>query len=254
MPIESGKVNMKSVSLSLVSHCLVGALCARAGISYNESVAGDLSDNRLLPTPLSLRYGSNLVSGKFGRSPDAERHDLDYVTITIPPGRSLAQLVLVQADVGGAVSFIAVQNEPQFTVPYTTFDSTVLLGWHHFGSSEQGFDILPALGAGPGSMGFVPPLAAGVYTFWLQEINTEDALDYSLDFQVAAANGCPADLAFNAFVDDADFVVFAGAYNILDCADPAMPAWCPADLNGDAFVDDADFVQFVAAYDEFICP
>lgn len=65
---------------------------------------------------------------------------------------------------------------------------------------------------------------------------------------------CPGDLNNDGFVDDSDFVIFASAYNILDCADPTMPAGCPADLNGDTFVDDADFVIFAAAYNELICP
>lgn len=66
-------------------------------------------------------------------------------------------------------------------------------------------------------------------------------------------SGCPADLNADGFVDDADFTLFVPAYNLLDCADPAMPALCPADLNSDAFVDDADFVLFVVAYNELIC-
>jgi hypothetical protein len=33
-----------------------------------------------------------------------------------------------------------------------------------------------------------------------------------------------------------------------------MPPACPADLTGDAFVDDADFVVFAAAYDALVCP
>ena len=65
---------------------------------------------------------------------------------------------------------------------------------------------------------------------------------------------CVGDLNADNIVDDADFVLFAGAYNILDCADPSMPAGCPADLNADALVDDADFVLFAAAYNELICP
>ncbi|MBL8875122.1 MAG: hypothetical protein JNM86_04930 [Phycisphaerae bacterium] len=69
-----------------------------------------------------------------------------------------------------------------------------------------------------------------------------------------AVNTCPGDLNDDGFVDDADFVIFAGAYNILDCSDPSMPAGCPADLNDDTFVDDADFVIFAAAYNELVCP
>lgn len=65
---------------------------------------------------------------------------------------------------------------------------------------------------------------------------------------------CPADLNADTFVDDADFVIFAEAYNVLDCADPAMAPGCPADLNTDAFVDDADFVLFAGAYNALLCP
>jgi len=65
--------------------------------------------------------------------------------------------------------------------------------------------------------------------------------------------GCPADFNADGLVDDSDFVIFASAYNVLDCSDPAMPAGCPADLNADAFVDDTDFVAFAAAYNELVC-
>jgi len=65
---------------------------------------------------------------------------------------------------------------------------------------------------------------------------------------------CVGDLNLDGFVDDADFVLFVFAYNLLDCADATMPPGCPADLNRDGFVDDADFVIFVRAYNELICP
>jgi hypothetical protein len=81
------------------------------------------------------------------------------------------------------------------------------------------------------------------------QISSASGHDY-----LARFNDCPADLNADQQVDDADFVQFAGAYNILDCADPAMPANCPADLNNDDVVDDADFSVFVVAYDEVICP
>lgn len=65
---------------------------------------------------------------------------------------------------------------------------------------------------------------------------------------------CTSDLTSDGAVDDTDFVLFATAYDILDCADPAMPSGCPADVNGDGFVDDTDFVQFSQAYDALECP
>ncbi len=65
---------------------------------------------------------------------------------------------------------------------------------------------------------------------------------------------CPGDLNGDSQVDDSDFVIFAAAYDLLVCSDPAMPAGCPADLNFDGTVDDADFVLFVTAYNALVCP
>jgi len=82
-----------------------------------------------------------------------------------------------------------------------------------------------------------------------------DAAGYgSAVISTGVAETCAGDLNDDGFVDDADFVIFASAYNILDCADPTMPSGCPADLNDDGFVDDTDFVIFAAAYNELICP
>ena len=71
---------------------------------------------------------------------------------------------------------------------------------------------------------------------------------------IPLATPCLGDLNGDTVVDDADFVIFAEAYNLLDCMDPAMPAGCPADLNADLVVDDADFVIFASAYDTLVCP
>lgn len=74
-------------------------------------------------------------------------------------------------------------------------------------------------------------------------------------FPITASTAvCVGDLNRDGLVDDADFSIFATAYNILDCADPAMPAGCPADLSGDGLVDDTDFSLFAVAYDTLVCP
>jgi hypothetical protein len=70
----------------------------------------------------------------------------------------------------------------------------------------------------------------------------------------AAYEPCAGDLNNDGLVNDADFQIFAVAYNILDCADASMPAGCPADLNADGFVDDLDFSAFAVAYDALLCP
>lgn len=66
-------------------------------------------------------------------------------------------------------------------------------------------------------------------------------------------DACPGDFNYDGVTDDADFVIFVTAYNILDCADPAMPGICAPDMNGDGFVDDADFVEFLVAYNNLVC-
>lgn len=65
---------------------------------------------------------------------------------------------------------------------------------------------------------------------------------------------CLGDANCDGIVDDSDFVDFALAYDLFDCADPNMPPGCPVDLNNDGYVDDADFVLFVNAYDSLLCP
>jgi len=64
---------------------------------------------------------------------------------------------------------------------------------------------------------------------------------------------CKGDFNGDGLVDDSDFTAFVIGYNILDCADSAMPPGCPADLNGDALVDDEDFTAFVTAYNQLVC-
>lgn len=70
---------------------------------------------------------------------------------------------------------------------------------------------------------------------------------------LAQFTNCPGDLNLDGVVDDADFVGFVQGYDLLDCADEAMPPPCAADLNGDLFVDDGDFVGFVVGYNGLLC-
>ncbi|MBS0190867.1 MAG: hypothetical protein U0573_03105 [Phycisphaerales bacterium] len=75
---------------------------------------------------------------------------------------------------------------------------------------------------------------------------------YSLNATFTALPACPADLNYDRLVDDADFSIFAVAYDQLLCPTPPIP--CDADLNSDGFVDDADFSIFAVAYDQLLCP
>jgi len=91
------------------------------------------------------------------------------------------------------------------------------------------------------------------FTF-VQFGGTTPSVSSYLDNVVVTSTLCSADINGDGYVDDSDFVAFAGAYDTLDCADPSMLGGCPADLNGDGYVDDSDFVLFASAYDALICP
>jgi len=95
-------------------------------------------------------------------------------------------------------------------------------------------------------------------------VQASDAGDYTIEFDntcnaatssiaTVSVNTCPGDLNADGFVNDADFELFASAYNLLLCEDAGMPMGCLSDLNGDGLVDDADFQVFVVAYDALVC-
>lgn len=108
-------------------------------------------------------------------------------------------------------------------------------------SSDWSHSVIGALGWGlelrdTGQNGFILPANQIIP-------NAQELLG---GFFGLTAKLCPADFNGDAFVDDADFAIFADAYDRF--ADRA------GDLNGDDFTDDADFVWFAAAYDQFACP
>ena len=101
------------------------------------------------------------------------------------------------------------------------------------------------------------PIAAGASRYLYGDADATIGLSWgppAIRLAFTARAFCPADLNNDGQVDDADFVLFVAAYDVLDCADGSMVFGCPADFNYDRLVDDADFVAFVAAYNELLCP
>ncbi|MBL8876167.1 MAG: hypothetical protein JNM86_10270 [Phycisphaerae bacterium] len=123
---------------------------------------------------------------------------------------------------------------------YFTFDSII-----HQPDGESG--VLP-----PGGYSLELTSSASSDYFFFNGLFADAS--YYLDIEIIPASSCTGDLNADGVVDDADFIIFVAAYNILDCADPSMPPGCPADLNDDSVVDDADFVVFVPAYNDLVCP
>lgn len=100
---------------------------------------------------------------------------------------------------------------------------------------------------------------AGVFSFsvvseWYNQFTSTGCANTTLDWTLSLKKPCTGDLNTDGVVDDADFSIFAFAYNVLGCAQPEMPAGCPADMNNDGVVDDADFVLFVPGYNALLCP
>lgn len=101
------------------------------------------------------------------------------------------------------------------------------------------------------------------YLYGFRAIGTSTTLEFysgnassfggpALDNVVVRPSDCRADLTYDAYVDDADFVVFVGAYEQVFCLG-GFPG-CPGDFNADGLVDDADFVLFLAGYNQLLCP
>jgi len=160
-----------------------GAMAA----GYSEKKLGDLSNSGATPTIVKLKLGDNVISGKYGVKNGVT--DRDYFTIKIPLGRQLSGITLEpETKVGINVSFIGIQKGKQVTVPPIGGSPEDLLGWAHYGTADEGTDILPAIGQGDGAKGFVPPLGPGNYSFWVQETATCDC-QYRFTFHVTT----PAD-------------------------------------------------------------
>lgn len=155
------------MTLACLALCSTGALAA----GYSEKKSGDLSDDGLTPTTVKLKLGDNVVSGKYGAKNGVT--DRDYFTVKVAAGQQLASVILEpETKVGFNVSFIGVQSGSQVTVPPVGGSPEDLLGWTHYGTDQEGTDILPAIGEGDGAQGFVPPLGPGTYSFWVQETGT----------------------------------------------------------------------------------
>ena len=175
---------------SLAGIALVLAMFANAhGLTvYSESVNGDLSNNGLSPTVVTLAVGSNEVFGSTGRDSSGVS-DREYFTIFVPANLMLAQLIEVagtEAGGGRSLGFIGMQSGTQVTLPTNTTTAAGLLGWIHYGPTATDIDILPSMGISANdSTGFVPPLGPGSYSFWIQDTTT-GAFDYGFRIVLAA--------------------------------------------------------------------
>ena len=144
---------------------------ARGQVVWDETIHGDLSNNRLAPTPLTFGFGSNIVRGTVG--PGTED---DVFTVTLPANLTEIR-VLAWADPANPTNttFLGVDDGPT----YTATSNNLAHGFVSFGAAHVGTNVLPAMGTSNGN--FTPPLPAGSpFSFWLDE--GTGPVTYSLDF------------------------------------------------------------------------
>jgi PEP-CTERM motif len=171
---------------------LLAASAAHAA-DLNEASFGDLSNDRLAPTPWLLDavtpgptagVWNNVLTGTTGRGDGVT--DRDHIHVVVPQGHRLVALrVGNQTQSGGSGgSFIGLAAGDVMPVPPDASSAAGLLGWRHYGVADRNTDILPLMALpSAGSSGFAVPLPAGDYTLWVQEL-ASGTFDYRFNLQL----------------------------------------------------------------------
>lgn len=169
-------MDLRSAAKALV--LLLGSAAAHAEIVWNEADAGDLSNDRLVPTALTVSLGANTVIGTIGGG--GPTTDRDYFSLVVPSGAELsAVMVNPGSGVSGSSAFFALQAGGQITATPEGQNVGDLLGFGHYGTDAIGTNLLAML---------LPPgtstLPAGRYSFWVQE--TGGVVPFDFDFVISA--------------------------------------------------------------------
>lgn len=172
---------MRHISLAaFLALPIIAALPLHADVIWNESVQGDLSNNRFEPTMLMVAPGSNQFFGLMNAAGPNGEVDRDYFTLTIPEGHQLSSITLDIYFSQDFAAFLGIQPGPVFPNDPDTVQPNDLLGWTLISTMEEGQNVLPIMGSN--GTGFTPPLPAGTYSFWAQQ--TGDRTEYALTFGV----------------------------------------------------------------------
>jgi len=171
------------------------AASVAGGSIYNESVDGDLSDDRFAPTFINFETGLNTV---INQSVDADiGGDIDYFTITIGAGQWIDSIVVIDAfnPFGGldTVAFIGLAFDNFFDFNIDDFSGDGVEGFVLTDPSVIGAESIGELSGGLSMLG------AGDYTFWVQQGNVE-ITEVTLGINVAPAPGAMGLLGIAGFM------------------------------------------------------
>lgn len=179
---------MKTLAATSLVATLALATTSHAGVLWNETNQGDLSNNWLAPTVATLvasEDGENILSGTTGD--DGTGIDRDYITVTIPAGAQLTGIILQDYFSPDFNMFMGVVAGTTVVNPEEATDQSVL-GYALFGPSDLGNDLMEELAVPryPGG-GFIAPVGPGTYTFWIQQ--TGEPTIYQMNFIVVPTPG-----------------------------------------------------------------
>ena len=159
----------------VLSICL--AAVAHADVIYDESDDGPLSNDPSNPTMLTTNVPG---PGKVIASTQFNPFAADFMTVTIPDGFMLDELIWGLYDTTEDRSFFAVEAGTQIT---SVTSPDFLLGSTFITAGDVATNVLDDLGmANLGGSGFNGRLGPGDYTFWFQE--TAADVDYGFTFVV----------------------------------------------------------------------
>jgi PEP-CTERM motif len=185
-------------SLFSATICALLAAAPAKAIIFDEAVSGDLSNNKAAPTALTLTPGLNSVIGTVAGFPPEGTDPQDWVSFTIPTGFVMISYVNSKYDSTDDQGFTGFQFGSSFSGD--EFVAGSYAGYAHFGfaatnpdgnpvpASTVGVNLLPLMADpsfAPGTTGFTPPLAAGTYTFLIQQGNPVTT-GYQFDMTVRA--------------------------------------------------------------------
>ena len=178
-------MNTKAAMIGGAAALLAATACI-ADVVWDEDLDGSLSTDRFNTTNFgTLAVGSNNMIC------DTQSGISKFFTFTIGAGQELSAIILDEWISEDDLGFLGIVTGDFFNVDPANPDVTQLLGYVHHGETSVNTDILPAMGQGPGSQGFVGALGPGDYSFWIRQggsqLTTQD-----LNFVVTPAPGAVA--------------------------------------------------------------
>lgn len=214
----------------------LGSSTALAG-NWNEAIHGDLSGNRLQTSFWALDPGANLLNATTGNG----SADKEFLTIRVPTGWRLASLTLdsyLGDDPRGFIGLIA--GSPFWLNPAMPVLED-FLGYAHFGPADGdlGDDILPRMASAIGAGGFLPPLGAGDYSFWIEQGGPP--CTYQFTFLVITAPALTGDANGDGEVGTADYAVWASQFGQ---SGPGLAG----DFDGSGSVGASDYALWAANF------